>query len=348
MNNIKLSVLDQTPVRRGSNAKEALQETVKLARLTDRLGYTRYWLSEHHNTTLLAGSAPEIMIARLANETTNIRLGSGGIMLPNHSTLKVAENFRLLEAMYPQRIDLGIGRAPGGDRITSQLLNSSNSFDPQDYIRQVADLEAFFHDEATEGTAGGKVKAIPITDTAPAVWMLTSSGESAYLAAHFGLGLCYAKFINPLGAEEAIAQYKQRFRESRQLSSPQTCVAVFGFCSEDDETLREVQAMMDFRFLSFEKGRYDVSFSYEDIKDYAYSPAEWQRVLHNRGRMMIGKPAEMKDQIRKLAADCDTDEIMIATFTERFEDRLESYRLLSQLFLVASPKRLSLANEEVV
>ncbi len=332
MKNIRLSVLDQTPIRKGSSAKEALQESVKLAREADELGYTRYWVSEHHNTTLLGGSAPEVLIARLANETQNIRLGSGGIMLPNHSTLKVAENFRLLEAMYPQRIDLGIGRAPGGDRITSQLLNPSNNFDPQDYIRQVADLEAFFHDEATEGTAQGKVKAIPITDSAPDVWMLTSSGESAYLAAHFGLGLCYAKFINPMGAEEAIAQYKQRFRKSRQLSSPQTCVAVFGFCSEDEQAVKEVQAMMDYRLLSFEKGRYDISFSYDDIKDQIYTPAEWQRVLHNRGRMVIGNPQEMKQKLEQLADDCDTEEIMMATFTERFEDRLESYRLLARLF----------------
>ena len=312
---------------------EALQESVQLAKLTDKLGYTRYWLSEHHNTTLLAGPAPEILMARLANETKQMRLGSGGIMLPNHSTLKVAENFRLLEAMYPHRIDLGIGRAPGGDRMTSQLLNPSNHFDPQDYIRQVADLESFFADEATEGTIGGKVKAIPITDTAPEMWMLTSSGESAYLAAYFGVALCYAKFINPMGAPEAIEQYKQKFKESKRLAVPQTCITVFGFCSEDKQTIQEVKAMMDFRFLSFEKGQYNTQFFYDDIKDYRYTSAEWQRVLHNRNRLVIGTPDEMKVKIRELAAECDTDEIMIATFTERFEDRMESYRLLAELFL---------------
>jgi luciferase family oxidoreductase group 1 len=128
---LQLSILDQTPIRRGSNAAEALQESVELVRLADELGYNRYWLSEHHNTTTLAMAAPEIMIARLAAESKRIRLGSGGIMLPNHSTLKVAENFKMLEALYPNRIDLGVGRAPGGDRITAQLLNPSNTFDPQ-------------------------------------------------------------------------------------------------------------------------------------------------------------------------------------------------------------------------
>lgn len=333
--NIRLSILDQTPIRYGSNAREALQESVELAKQADEDGYTRYWMSEHHNTTMLAGSAPEILISRVAAETSRMRIGSGGIMLPNHSTLKVAENFRLLEAMYPNRIDLGIGRAPGGDRMTSQLLNPSNHFDPQDYIRQVADLEAFFKDEATEGTVNGKVKAIPVTSTSPDVWMLTSSGESAYLAAHFGVALCYAKFINPMGAPEAIEQYSRNFKTGKQLPAPHTCVAVFGFCSEDKEKVKEVQAMMDFRFLSFEKGQYNLSYTYDDIKDYEYSSVEWQRVLHNRGRMIVGTPDAMKEAVTDLADECGTDEIMIATFTERAKDRLESYRLLADLFLLS-------------
>src|SRR5579872_3223245 len=171
---IRLSVLDQTPIRKGSDASAALRESIQLARLADRLGYTRYWLSEHHNTITLAGAAPEILIARLAAETHHIRIGSGGIMLPNHSTLKVAENFRLLEALYPGRIDLGLGRAPGGDRLTAQLLNPSNTFDPQEYIRQIRDLEAFLTETPTPGTYEGKIRAIPHIDTQPELWMLTS------------------------------------------------------------------------------------------------------------------------------------------------------------------------------
>ena len=130
---LQLSVLDQTPIRKDSNAQEALQESIELAKLVDRLGYTRYWISEHHNTITLAGAAPEVFLARLGAETSRIRIGSGGIMLPNHSALKVAENFRLLEALYPHRVDLGIGRAPGGDRATSHVLNPSNPFDPQPF-----------------------------------------------------------------------------------------------------------------------------------------------------------------------------------------------------------------------
>jgi len=189
---LKLSVLDQTPIRRGSNAVEALQESVELVRLAEALGYTRYWISEHHNIGTLACAAPEILLARLGAETTHIRLGSGGIMLPNHSTLKVAENFRLLEGLFPGRIDLGIGRAPGGDRLTASLLNPSNTFDPQEYVQQITTLKSFCSDDSTPDTVHEKVKAIPRIPTSPELWMLTSSGESAYLAAHFGMALSFA------------------------------------------------------------------------------------------------------------------------------------------------------------
>src|ERR1700753_2457300 len=219
---LNLSVLDQTPIRKGSDAGSALQESIRLARLADRLGYTRYWLSEHHNTVTLAGAAPEILISRLA---------SGGIMLPNHSTLKVAENFRLLEALYPGRIDLGVCRAPGGDRLTAQLLNPANTFDPQEYIKQIRDLHAFLTDEATAGTLQGKIRAIPRIDTMPELWMLTSSGESAYLAAHFGMALCYAQFINPIGGPGALQAYRDRFRPSETLAQPKASVGIFAFCS---------------------------------------------------------------------------------------------------------------------
>jgi len=329
---ISLSVLDQTPIRNGSDAPGALQETIQLARLADRLGYQRYWLSEHHNTTTLAGASPEILIARLAAETKHIRLGSGGIMLPNHSTLKVAENFRLLEALYPGRIDLGLGRAPGGDRITAQLLNPSNTFDPQEYIRQIRDLDAFLSDASTPGTIGGKVRAIPHIDTRPELWMLTSSGESAYLAAHFGMALSYAQFINPIGAAAAIQAYKDKFQPSAQLSSPRASVGIFAFCSDDPKKLEEVQAVMDYRLYNFERGRFDEIPSYELAKQHTYTAAEWQRVLFNRQRMAVGDPRQIKQRLEALAEETGVDELVISTFTEHFADRLRSYELLATTF----------------
>ena len=329
---LQLSILDQTPIRRGSNAAEALQESVELVRLADELGYSRYWLSEHHNTITLAMAAPEIMIARLAAESKRIRLGSGGIMLPNHSTLKVAENFKMLEALYPNRIDLGVGRAPGGDRITAQLLNPSNSFDPQEYIQQISDLQDFLTDNPNYNNIQGKVRAIPQIDTVPELWMLTSSGESAYLAAHSGMALSFAQFINPVGGKEAINIYRQRFKPSTWLKEPKASVGVFAFCSEDAHKAEQVQAVMDYRLLSFEKGRYDEIPTYDVASKYKYTTSEWQRVLYNRQRTIVGTPEEGKDKVTALAAELEVPEVVMATFAETKEDRFESYRLFAKIF----------------
>jgi len=330
--NIRLSVLDQSPIRYNSNAPVALQETILLAKLADRLGYARYWLSEHHNTITLAGASPEILIARLAAETSRIRVGSGGIMLPNHSTLKVAEDFRLLEALYPGRIDLGLGRAPGGDRLTAQLLNPTNTFDPHEYIRQIRDLHAFLTDTPAPGNFEGKITAIPRIDTQPDLWILTSSGESAQLAAHFGMGLCYAQFINPVGGAAAIRAYRERFRPSPTLPEPKASFGIFAFCSEDPLKVEETRALIDYRLLGFEKGRYDEFPTYAAASAYAYTPAEWQRVLSNRARTAIGTPDEVREKLEGLAKELEVDEIVISTFTEHAEDRMRSYELLAELF----------------
>lgn len=336
---LQLSILDQTPVRKGSDPVEAIQESVELAKLADKLGYTRYWVSEHHNTGTLAGSAPEVLIARLGAETKHIRFGSGGIMLPNHSTLKVAENFRLLEAMYPGRIDLGIGRAPGGDRLTAQLLNPANTFDPQEYVQQIRTLQAMLADKALPGNADGKVRAMPFVETKPALWMLTSSGESAYLAAHFGLALSFAQFINPIGGPQAMEAYRQRFVPSDDLPEPMGNVGVFAFVSDDEKKVEEVRSIFDYRLLSFEKGRFEEQPTYEVAKAYQYTMAEWQRVLFNRQRTVVGTPDVVKARLEELAAMFGVNEIVISTFTQYAEDRIRSYELLADMFKLNQPKK---------
>ena len=336
MKKIKLSILDQTPIRKGSTAAESLQESTELAKLADELGYTRYWLSEHHNSKTLATGSPEVMIARLGAETKNIRLGSGGMMMPNHSTLRVAENFRVLEGLYPNRIDLGMGRAPGGDRLTAHLLNPSNKFDPQEYIQQLRDLKHLLNDEPLEGISEVSVNAIPMIHTSPDLWILTSSGESALIAAHFGMAMSFAQFINPIGGAQAIQNYKAKFQPSAELSEPQTSVGIFGFCSDDEEKVKRVQALMDYRLLSFERGQFNKLFSYDDIKNEEYDAQEWQRVLHNRQRMAVGSPQQMREKLELICEEFDTDEIIMSTFTETKEDRFNSYRLLADVFELES------------
>ena len=332
---IRLSVLDQSPVRKGVTAEQAVKETIELAKYTDQLGYTRFWVSEHHNTGSLAGSTPEVLMAHLAGQTKNIRIGSGGVMMPNHSALKVAENFRMLEALFPGRIDLGMGRAPGTDRLTASVLNPSNQFREQDFIEQLYDLNNYFHDTGELGTPQAKIRAIPQVQTVPAMWLLSSSGESGLFAAHFGMGLSFAHFINPIGGPQAIAAYRQRFKPSEDNAEQHANVAIFVFCSEDEEKIRQHQALMDYRFNQFEKGAGLTPLGYNDIKDVIYSPLEQERIIHNRKRVITGNPEQMKVGLTALANEYEVDEIIAVTITEDFEDRLTSYRLLAEIFTIS-------------
>ena len=334
---IKLSVLDQSPIRKGVTAEQAVQETIALAKYTDQLGFTRFWVSEHHNTGSLAGSTPEVLIAYLASQTQYIRVGSGGVMMPNHSALKVAENFRMLEALAPGRIDLGMGRAPGTDRITASMLNPSNQFREQDFVEQLDDLINYFHDTAVPGTIQQKIRAIPQVKTVPAMWLLSSSGQSGLFAAHFGMAFSFAHFINPVGGAQAVKMYKDRFQPSQDLQKAEANMAIFVFCSEDEEKIAQHKAIMDYRFIQFEKGAGISPLSYADVKDAQYTLPEQDRIRYNRQRVVAGTPAMVKERLSNLAESYGVNEIVAVTITENFDDRLQSYKLLADMFKLQKP-----------
>ncbi|NBR28309.1 MAG: MsnO8 family LLM class oxidoreductase, partial [Betaproteobacteria bacterium] len=211
---MRLSVLDQSPIISGHSTAQAIAETIKLAREADRLGYYRYWLAEHHSLMALADPCPEILVARVAAETARIRVGTGGVMLPHYSPLKVAEQFRMLEAMYPQRIDLGIGRAPGGDRTTAMALGQGQYSNAEDFPEQVQFLVAYLDDAMPAGHPFGKIKAQPLGPTAPPVWLLGSSDYSGALAAQLGLNFAFAHFISADGGDSVMRDYKRAFQPS--------------------------------------------------------------------------------------------------------------------------------------
>ncbi|AFD07817.1 LLM class flavin-dependent oxidoreductase [Solitalea canadensis] len=329
---LRLSVLDQSPIQKGGTAEQAISETVELAKLTDKLGYTRFWVSEHHNTRSLAGSTPEVLIAHLAGQTQHIRVGSGGIMLPNHSALKVAENFRMLETIFPGRIDLGMGRAPGTDRITASILNPSNNFSEQDFIEQLSDLQHYLHDTAEAGTYLANIHVTPNSQSSPEQWILSSSGQSAVFAAHFGLGFSFAHFINPIGGPQAVELYKQRFSANGNNAKPEANAAFFAFCSEDEEKVRQQIEVMDYRFIQLEtKGKFD-PVSYDDVKNAVYTPFEQERIQFNRQRLICGTPDQLKIRLEQLAKDYKVNELILANITLDFKDRLRSYELLAEVF----------------
>lgn len=328
---IKLSILDQSPINKGENAVDALRNTTQLAIEAEKLGYTRYWVSEHHNISSLAGTAPEILIAHLASHTKKIRVGAGGIMLPNHSALKMAENFKLLEALYPNRIDMGIGKVQGIDRLTASLLNPTNSWNESDFIDQLHHLEHFLRDTEGKDIVFTKVKAYPLS-TVPQRWLLTSSGESAITAARFGLGMSYAQFINPFVAADIVERYRKHFKPSGDLQEPQVNIIVFAFCNEDKAVVQQEQAMMDLRFIQLERYAGKLMTEYGDIKDVIYTDMEQFRIKQNRARTIYAIPEEMKERIIALADMYDVDEIMLVSYAQDFKRRVHSYELMSSLF----------------
>lgn len=338
---IKLSVLDQSIVRKAGSASQAIAETIEIAKLTDQLGYSRFWVSEHHNSTMIAGSVPELLMVKLADETNRIRIGSGGIMLPNHSALKIAESFRMLETLFPGRIDLGMGRAPGSDRITASLLNPSNTFSEESYLQQLEHLQAFFKDEA--GTQYGPVLAVPQSATIPQQWILSSSGGSSSIAARFGLGLAVAKFINGFAAPDMVQLYRKKFQPSASFSKPHALLAIQVLCADTEEKAAQLRKASDYVLLQFEKGHFEPIGGYEEIKDYQFSPMELERIRINSGRLISGTPARVKEQLTRLADDFDIDEIIVSCMAFSHEDRRHSFELLAEAFELKSNAEVLIA-----
>ena len=329
---IRLGVLDQSPVRSGSTPAEAVAETIRLAQAAERLGYSRYWLAEHHGTDGLAGSAPEIMVTRVAAATSRIRVGSGGVMLSHYSPLKVAETFRLLETMYPGRIDLGIGRAPGSDQLTARALAYGSPIGAEYFPDKVADLSAFLTgaDAATEAFA--KVRATPAASSVPEVWLLGSSGESATLAAHFGLAFSFAHFITPAGGEPVVAGYRRHFKPSALYPEPRASLCVFVICAETEEEAERQVRSRDLWRLRLEAGRLDPYPSVAEAEAHAYTDAERARVEGNRARSIFGTPTQVKARLEAITWEYAVDELVILTITHDPAVRLRSYELLAEAF----------------
>ena len=343
---IKLSVLDQSIIRKGSTAKDAIEETIATAKLAERLGFHRFWVSEHHNSTMIAGSAPEVLMVKLADATEHLRIGSGGVMLPNHSAYKVAENFRLLETLFPGRIDLGMGRAPGGDRISASLLNPSNTFSEESYLQQLRHLQAFFTDEA--GTSYGPLVAAPQIPTVPQQWILSSSGGSATIAAQFGLGLVVARFINGFAGPDVVEAYRSQFQPSATFPEPKAMLAITVLCADTEEKAAQMRKLSDYTLLQFEKGNFKELASYDDVKDYRFSPAELARIQQNSGRLISGTPQQVKAQLTTLANEFEIDEIICSCITAVQEDRMRSFELLAEVFELSAQQAVPAMEAEMV
>lgn len=330
MTHLKYSILDQSPISEGSNPQEALKQTAILAQKAEAWGYTRFWVSEHHDAATLAGSSPEVLIAHLGAVTKKIRLGSGGVMLPHYSAFKVAENFKLLEALYPERIDVGVGRAPGGMPRASYALNVGKKRDVGRFPEQIDELQMYLTDAIPEDHKYYGMKATPVTPSAPPVWMLGSGQSSAELAAEKGLPYMFAQFINGEGGQSFARTYRDRF-VSQHGSEAYQGVAIFVVCQETEEQAERVASSMDLALAMGAQGMPSKGTPPpERAIDYPYSKFERLLVEENRKRMIVGTPGQVVDGLEKLAAGYAADEVMLVSIAYDFEDKLTTYRLIAE------------------
>jgi luciferase family oxidoreductase group 1 len=325
----KLSVLDQSPVPSGSTGSQALANTVELAQLADRLGYARYWLAEHHGTPTLAGASPEVLIATIAGRTSRIRVGSGGVMLPHYSPLKVAETFSILSGLNPGRIDLAIGRASGTNPITTLALQRDRTrAAPDDFPEQLGELMAYLYG-FEEPHPFDKIPAHPGGPELPELWLLGSSHQSGLWAGELGLPYAFADFINPEGGFVA-ELYRERFIPSSRLEMPRVCVAVSAICAETDDEAERLAASYRALWVQIRKGASTEVPSVEEALEFLASEGPPRREPPQR--ILLGSPKKVAMGLRDVAAEYAAEEVMVVTITHDHRARMRSYELIAEAF----------------
>jgi luciferase family oxidoreductase group 1 len=337
-----LSVLDLSPVTTSSSGAAALRNTLDLARLADHLGFTRYWLAEHHNTASVASSAPDIMVGQIAAVTQHIRIGAGGVMLPNHAPLVVAERFKVLEALFPGRIDLGIGRAPGTDRVTSNALRRQQNVSRGGFLERFQELIQLETRGFSEGHPFQSVHVMPSGVPLPPIWLLGSSGYSAELAAGVGVGFSFAHHFAKYDAVAAMRAYRDTFRPSQWRERPCAILAVQIVCAETCAEAEHLAATWDLNYARSARGEYLPLASPEEALAYNYGPNDRERIRECRARLFVGSPAAVYRQLVPLIEATEADELMITSMIYDHGARRRSYELMSDLFgLVGRPMRRS-------
>ncbi len=337
---VTLSVLDQSPIRKGGSAAEAFANTIDLAKQAERLGYSRYWLAEHHNTSSFAGSAPEVLIAAVAAATNHIRVGSGGVMLPHYSPLKVAECFRVLETLYPGRIDLGVGRAPGGDmRTTRALQPGPQAYDVGVFPQQVELLRQFLEDAmGLHGEEGGfpadhpyvGLHATPRGPGMPALWMLGSGGDGAIIAAQLGLAYCFAHFINQDAGTQPLELYRRNFRPSRDNAGPRGSIAVSVTVADTEEEAKRIASSRNLWVMHLLQNRAGSFPSIEEALAYPYTDQDRVMLRAIEQRSITGSPENVRGKLLALGEAHGVDDFVILTITYDPKDRVRSYELLAE------------------
>lgn len=329
MERVPLSVLDLAPIGTGFTASDALGHSVELARRAEQLGYVRHWFAEHHGMPSIASSAPEVLIAHTAANTERIRVGSGGIMLPNHAPLRIAEAFHTLEALYPGRIDLGIGRAPGADR---KAMAAMRPFDAEHFPTQLQELLGLSRGNLPDDHPFHGVRAVPADVTLPPVWLLGSSGASARYAGSLGMGYSFARHFSSAPAAPPLQAYREAFQPSQTFPAPHAILAVSIVCAESDDAAEFLAGSLDLSWVRFHRREFAPVPTPEEAAAYPYSPQERAFVRENRARHFVGAPETIVAQLDALLSETAADELMVTTMVHDHRARLQSYELLAEVW----------------
>ncbi len=328
---IPLSVLDLAPVGAGTTPAQALHRAASLAATAESLGYHRYWVAEHHNMPGIASSAPAVLLAHVGTATRTIRIGSGGVMLPNHAPLVVAEQFGMLEALHPGRVDLGIGRAPGTDQVTAAALRRSvEGLSGEDFPKAFGELLGFFDGQFPEGHPYRQITAVPGLGYRPAIWLLGSSDYSAQVAGLLGLPFSFAHHFAAAATMGALAAYRSRFRPSDELDRPYVMLGVAVLCAETDERARWLAGSGALAMARLRQGHPGVYPTPEEAAEHVYTPLERQIVGPWRESHVVGDPDQVRRGLAELVERTGADELIITTMAHGYEDRRRSYELVAE------------------
>jgi luciferase family oxidoreductase group 1 len=332
---LRLSVLDQSPISEGSTGRDALANTLDLARLADRLGYHRYWVAEHHGTPMLAGASPEVLVGPIAASTSSIRVGSGGVMLPHYSPWKVAESFSVLSGLFGDRIDLGLGRGASADAVTTHALQRDRRTpSPQDFAEQLAEVVAHIDGRPPPDTRFANLASLPGLPSRPEPWLLGSSLQSAMWAAQLGLPYAFGDFINPEG-REMTHLYREMFAPSERLAHPRVAVCVSAICAETDEQAERLAASL--RMCSaVQRGSPPIPVPPVETA-LRYLAEEEPPADPPRRRTVLGSPATVRSTLEDLAREYGAEEVMVVTITHSHDARRRSYELIAGAFGLGSP-----------
>lgn len=320
---MKLSILDQSPISSGKTAQDALNKSIELAALADELGFTRYWIAEHHDMNGFACPNPDVMLGIIGSRTKRIRIGAGAVLLPHYKPYRVAETYNLLATLYPNRIDLGIGRAPGGSAEASIALSGDFLKNVRQMPDSLDELMRFLHNDFSKDQMYSKIKPSPVPDNSPEVWLLGTSEKSAVLASRKGLPYVYGHFMSDADGPSIVRGYKE--------SGSKTIVTVSVICADTTEEAEELALSSQLWSIQRAKNEGDGRVpSVDAAKCYSFSDEEWETIGKMRQKMIVGNSREVKQQLERLKESYNADELMIVTITHSYEVRLKSYKLLAE------------------